>query len=75
MILTFQKEFAKRLMTRKLNSINSLVGCFYNVKLNFHISKNCFRPVPKVESTVLTFKRKKKVLLNESEKKNEFSSE
>ena len=63
LILMFQKEFAKRLLDKNLNSINSLVKCFYNIKLNFHVSKNCFRPIPKVESSVLTFVKRKEKLI------------
>ena len=63
LILMFQKEFAQRLLDKKLNSINSLIKCFYNIKLNFNVSKNCFRPIPKVDSSVLTFKKLKKKLL------------
>ena len=57
----FQKEFAKDLLDKKLNSINSLINCFYKIKLKFNVSKNCFRPIPKVDSSVLTFKKLKKV--------------
>ena len=64
LILMFQKEFAQRLLEKKLNSINSLVCCFYSISLNFHVSKNCFRPVPKVDSSVLTFKKMENKLLN-----------
>ena len=63
----FQKEFAKRLLDKNLNSINSLVKCFYNIKLNFHVSKNCFRPIPKVESSVLTFVKRKEKLIKTNE--------
>ena len=63
LILMFQKEFAQRLLDKKLNSINSLVKCFYSIKLSFNVSKNCFRPIPKVDSSVLTFKKLKKKLL------------
>ncbi len=63
LILMFQKEFAQRLLDKKLNSLNSLINCFYNVKLNFNVSKNCYRPIPKVDSSVLTFKKLKKELL------------
>ena len=63
LILMFQKEFAQRLLDKKLNSINSLVKCFYSIKFNFNVSKNCYRPIPKVDSSVLTFKRLKKKLL------------
>lgn len=63
LILMFQKEFAQRLLDKKLNSINSLVKCFYSIKLSFNVSKNCFRPIPKVDSSVLIFKKLKKKLL------------
>ena len=67
MILMFQKEFASRLLDINLNSINALVNCFYDVKLRFNVSKNCFRPIPKVNSSVLTFVKKEKFLLKEVE--------
>ena len=71
LILMFQKEFAQRLLDKKLNSINSLVKCFYDIKFNFIVSKNCFRPIPKVDSCVLTFKKLKKRLITNKEL-NEF---
>ena len=67
MILMFQKEFAFRLLDINLNSINALVNCFYDVKLRFNVSKNCFRPIPKVNSSILTFSKKEKFLLKEME--------
>ena len=67
LILMFQKEFALRLIDKKLNSINSLVKCFYNIKLSFNVSKNCFRPIPKVDSSVLVFSKKNKELLKANE--------
>lgn len=67
LILMFQKEFAQRLMDKKLNSINSLVNCNYRVISNFNVSKNSFKPIPKVESTVLSFTLLKKALLNINE--------
>ena len=67
LILMFQKEFAKRLLDKKLNSLNSLVNCFYEIKNSFNVSKNCFRPIPKIDSTVLSFKRKKNILLEKNE--------
>ena len=67
MILMFQKEFASRLLDINLNSINALVNCFYDVQLRFNISKNCFRPIPKVNSSILTFVKKEKFLLKEFE--------
>ena len=38
----------------------------YDIKLNFHVSKNCFYPIPKVDSSVLTFKKKKLNLINKN---------
>jgi 16S rRNA (adenine1518-N6/adenine1519-N6)-dimethyltransferase len=67
LILMFQKEFAERLITKKLNSLNSLVNCFYEINSSFNVSKNCFRPIPKIDSTVLFFKRKKNILLKKIE--------
>tara|TARA_B100001059_G_C17750911_1_gene537112 strand:- start:481 stop:1218 length:738 start_codon:yes stop_codon:yes gene_type:complete len=63
LILMFQKEFALRLLEKKINSINSIVQCFYDIKLCFNVSKHCFRPIPKVNSSVLIFKKKKKSLI------------
>ena len=71
LILMFQKEFAERLMDKKLNSLNSLVNCFYEINNSFNVSKNCFRPIPKIDSTVLYFKKKQKILLKKIEV-NEF---
>ena len=70
LILMFQKEFANRLLEKKLNSLNSLIKCFYNIKLNFNVSRNCFRPIPKVDSTVLTFEKKTKSLISKKETQN-----
>ena len=67
LILMFQKEFAQRLLDEKINSINSLIRCFYDIKLSFNVSKNCFRPVPKVDSSVLVFSKKDKKLLKKDE--------
>ena len=67
LILMFQKEFAERLIDKKINSLNSLVSCFYEINTSFNVGKNCFRPVPKIDSTVLSFKRKKNVLLKKIE--------
>ena len=67
LILMFQKEFADRLIDKKINSLNSLVNCFYDIKTSFNVSKNCFKPIPKIDSTVLSFKRKKNILLKKTE--------
>ena len=67
LILMFQKEFAQRLLDKKLNSINSLIKCFYTIKLNFNVSRNCYRPIPKVDSSVLTFNKLKKKIIKINE--------
>ena len=67
LILMFQKEFAQRLMDKNLNSLNSLVNCFYKVNSSFNVSSNCFRPIPKVDSTVISFTKKEIPLLNSNE--------
>jgi len=70
MILMFQKEFAERLLSKDLNSINSLINCFFKIKFKFNVSKNCFRPIPKIESTVLKFEELKKNLIRKDEIEN-----
>ena len=67
LILMFQKEFAMRLTDKKINSINSLINCFYKIDYKFEVSRNCFRPIPKVDSRVLTFAKIKKNLLEDYE--------
>tara|TARA_B100000927_G_C16400605_1_gene443203 strand:+ start:62 stop:802 length:741 start_codon:yes stop_codon:yes gene_type:complete len=67
LILMFQKEFAERLLNEKLNSLNSLVRCFYEINNSFNVSKNCFRPIPKIDSTVLLFNKIEKPLLKKNE--------
>ena len=67
LILMFQKEFAERLVDKKINSINSLVNCFYKISLKFEVSRKCFRPIPKVNSSVLTFMKKEKSLIENYE--------
>ena len=67
MILMFQKEFAAKLLENRLNSINSIVKCFFKIQLRFHVSKNCYRPIPKIDSSVLKFKKLNKCLLKKNE--------
>ena len=30
-------------------------NCFFSIKPKFNVSKNCFRPIPKIDSSVLKF--------------------
>ena len=55
MILMFQKEFADRLLEKNLNSLNSIIQCFYSIKKKFEISNQSFFPPPKIKSTVVEF--------------------
>ena len=67
MILMFQKEFALKLLEKNLNSINSIVNCFFKVKLKFHVSRNCYKPIPNVDSSVLKFEKLDNFLLKNNE--------
>ena len=67
MILMFQKEFGDRLLDRKLNSLNSIVSCFYRIKKNFEIKSSSFYPPPKVKSVILEFNLLKSFLINEND--------
>ena len=67
MILMFQKEFAERLLNKNLNSINSLIKCFFSVEFKFNVSNNCFRPSPKIQSSVLVFNKLNKSLISKKE--------
>ena len=60
----FQKEFAERLTSNKLNNLNCLIKCFYEIKKVFNISRNSFIPPPKIQSSILTFKKKDKSLIS-----------
>ena len=70
MILMFQKEFALKLLEKNLNSINSIVNCFFRVKLKFHVSRNCYKPIPNVDSSVLKFEKLDNFLLKNNEVDN-----
>ena len=63
----FQKEFATKLLEDKLNSINSIINCFFKIRLKFHVSKNCYRPIPKVDSSVLKFEKLNQSLIKTDE--------
>ena len=66
----FQKEFALKLLEKNLNSINSIVNCFFKVKLKFHVSRNCYKPIPNVDSSVLKFEKLDNFLLKNNEVDN-----
>ena len=63
LVLMFQKDVAERILAKKNTKEYGRLSIISNWKLdvykNFDVSKNCFFPKPKVESTVLTFLPKK----------------
>ena len=63
MILMLQKELAHRIVSKHNNKeygrISVMVQTFCDVKIKSEISKNVFHPKPKVNSSILKFKRKK----------------
>ena len=67
MILMFQKEFADRLLEKKLNSLNTIINCFYKIEKKFEISKTSFYPSPKVKSAILEFSLLKNFLIKDED--------
>ena len=65
LILMFQKEVADRIIartrTKEFSRLSVLSNWRLDIKKNFDVSKNCFFPKPKINSTVLSFKPKKKI--------------
>ena len=59
LILMLQKEVAQRLTappcTRQYGTLSVLCGFYFDLRLERHVSRNCFHPVPKVDSAVLRF--------------------
>jgi len=68
MVLMFQKELADRITakvnTKEYSRITLLADEFYETKKIFNVNSRSFKPVPKVDSSVLTFKRRSKALIN-----------
>ena len=68
MIFMFQKEVADRIIaecnTKEYGRISILTNFRLEILDNFKISKNCFFPKPKVDSKVIVFKPKVKVMNN-----------
>ena len=63
LILMFQKEVADRIVaktqTKEFSRLSVLSNWRLEIKKHFNISKNCFFPKPKINSTLLSFKPKK----------------
>jgi len=63
LILMFQKEVADRIIaktqTKEFSRLSVLSNWRLEIKKHFNITKNCFFPKPKINSTLLSFKPKK----------------
>lgn len=74
-ILMVQKEYADRLAATvgslDYSKLSVSVQSFYEVRKAFTVSKNCFYPVPKVDSTVVCFQAKHS-LVSETQKQEYF---
>jgi 16S rRNA (adenine1518-N6/adenine1519-N6)-dimethyltransferase len=61
-VIMVQKEFAKKLVapvgSKDYTSLAVFTNFHFELKLLFDISKNCFKPVPKVDSTMLLLRAK-----------------
>ena len=74
LILMFQKEVAEKILAKFNTSDYGRLSVISSYRLKiinyFHISKNCFFPKPKVDSTVLVFQAINKPLIAINEIKN-----
>lgn len=71
LIFMFQKELGEKIIAKFPSKNYGRLSILSNYRLNvlnkFLVSPNCFRPIPKVNSSVLTFVKKEKFLLKEVE--------
>ena len=74
LILMFQKEVADRIIartrTKEFSRLSVLTNWRLEIKKHFDVSKNCFFPKPKINSTLLSFKPKKINTFNLKNPKN-----
>lgn len=67
-VIMVQKEVAERFMakpnSKKYNSLSVFLQYHFNIEKVCDVSKNCFEPVPKVDSTVIKFKKSNKYKVN-----------
>ena len=68
----FQKEVAARICSNSGNKtygiLSVLTQLYYDVTIHFDVSPNVFNPKPKVNSSILSLKRKKSIKINCDEK-------
>ena len=74
LILMFQKEVADRIIakskTKAYGRLAVLCNWRFEIKKHFNITKNCFFPKPKVDSTLLSFRPKEIIQFNIKNPKN-----
>ena len=74
LILMFQKEVADRILakpgTKQYGRLSILSNWRLEIKKHFDVSKNSFFPIPKISSTILSFKPKKNNLFYLKNPKN-----
>jgi len=74
LILMFQKEVADRIIaktkTKEFGRLSVLSNWRLEIKKHFNISKNCFFPKPKINSTLLSFMPKNNNLFHLKNPKN-----
>ena len=67
-VIIVQKEVAERFMakpnSKKYNSLSVFLQYHFNIEKVCDVSKNCFEPIPKVDSTVIKFKKSNKYKVN-----------
>jgi 16S rRNA (adenine1518-N6/adenine1519-N6)-dimethyltransferase len=72
MVIMIQKEVADRFSsaagTKEYGQITVLLQYFFEIEKVCNVSKNCFEPIPKVDSTVLKLKTNKKYDVKDEEK-------
>jgi len=72
MIFMVQEEVADRFTSlpgnKEYGSITLFLNYYFNVSKLFRVSKNCFNPVPKVESSIIKFEKRNKKLNVDEEK-------
>lgn len=71
MTLLVQKEVAERFSakpgSKSYGSITVYLNYFYNIKYICDVSRNCFTPVPNVESAVVKFEKKENIIKVDNE--------
>ena len=74
LIFMFQKEVADRIIakenSKQFGRLSILANWRLDVKKHFNVSRNCFFPKPKVDSSILSFVPKKKNQFNLKNPKN-----